>query len=292
MNRPTQIERLVNYGSRTPLVGILTYADTPEDANEAPRTCVLVLNAGIVRKTGPSRLNVALARHIATGGVDAFRFDFAGVGDSPARTDGKNIADGVIADVRDTMDHLEKTMGYERFIVAGLCSGADNGMRAAEQDDRIVGVAMFDPTIDRTFRWYWESIKRKLNSSEYLKSIILLKHPLLRKKLGLSSDLPSNGEDDIEERPELYQVAHADRASIAACLSSLISRDVELFVVFTGSWDFIYNYEMQFLDVYSGITFGEHLELYFMPDADHSFLDADRRKALVHDLTGWCQRVA
>ena len=285
-------ERLMSYGTRTRLVGILTYAESDRPEQEPTSTCFIVLNAGIVRKVGPSRLNVDMARVIAASGMDTFRFDFAGVGDSPARGDGQSLANGVITDVRETMDHLAKTLGYRRFIVAGLCSGADNGMRAAEQDDRIVGVAMFDPTIDRTARWYWESIKKKLRSTEYLKSIVSLRHPILRRKLGLAVPDSHTDSDDSEEKPELYQVTYADRADITRCLDKLISREVSLFVTFTGSWDFIYNYESQFLDVYSGIGFADKLNLSFRPQADHCFLDREHRHYLMSDLITWCRQFA
>lgn len=283
-------ERLVNYGERTRLTGILAYADPSASAPGGAETCVLLLNAGIIHKVGPGRLNVELARRLADSGIDTFRFDFAGVGDSPTRTDGQDLASGIITDVRETMDHLETALGYRRFIVMGLCSGADNGMRAAEQDRRIVGVAMFDPTIDRTPRWYWVATLNRLRSADYLKSIITLRNPALRRRLGLSvaASEPGDGEG---EQPELYQVTYADRPRITRCLETLVARDVSLFVTFTGSWDFIYNYASQFHDVYPGVPFGDRLRLSFRPDADHSFLDRRHRDGLIEDLADWCRQL-
>ncbi len=277
----------MSYGQRTRLTGILTYAD-PAPADDGPGApCVVLLNAGIVHKVGPGRLNVELARRIAAEGFDVFRFDFAGVGDSPARTDGQDLSAGVLSDVRETLDHLERTLGHQRFIVMGLCSGADNGMRAAELDERIVGVALFDPTIDRTRRWFWEALKAKCRSADYLRSILTLRNPALRRRLGLSVPALESG-DGEGEQPELYQVTYADRPRITRCLQSLVDRKVHLFVTFTGSWDFIYNYETQFLDVYPGISFADRLDLSFRPDADHAFLDAGHRRRLIDDLTTWC----
>jgi len=278
----------MSYGKRTRLTGILTYAEADPLDGRGAETCVLLLNAGVVRRVGPGRLNVELARRLAASGVDAFRFDFAGVGDSPARTDGQELAEGVITDVQETLDHLETTRGYRRFIVMGLCSGADNGMRAAERDERIVGVAMFDPTIDRTRRWYWEALKARLRSPDGLKSALALGIPTLRRALGLPVQEREPG-DDVGEQPELYQVTYADRPRIRRCLETLVNRDVRLFVTFTGSWDFIYNYETQFLDVYAGVPFSERLNLSFRPHADHSFLEAEDRRALFDELTAWCR---
>lgn len=287
----TSPERIMCYGKRTRLTGVLSYAD-PEHVKTMPAsTCVILLNAGIVRKVGPGRLNVELARRISDSGLDVFRFDFAGVGDSPARTDGRDLADGIITDVQETMDHLERTLGFRRFIVMGLCSGADNGMRAAERDDRIIGVAMFDPTIDRTARWYWEALKIRLQSFDRIKSMLTPRHPLIRRLLGLAA-LERESGDGAGEQPELYQVTYADRASISQCLETLMARNVSLFVTFTGSWDFIYNYKSQFLDVYADVPFSDRLNLSFRPHADHSFLDHRHRKQLIDDLTDWCRPLA
>ncbi len=284
-------ERIMSYGKRTRLLGILSYAH-PASTEAKPRsTCVILLNAGVVRKVGPGRLNVELARRIAKSGMDTFRFDFAGVGDSPERTDGKGLAEGVITDVQETMDHLERTLGYQRFVVMGLCSGADNGMRAAEQDDRIVAVAMFDPTIDRTPRWYWEAVKVRLTSFKYLRKTMTLRNRFLRRLLGLTTEAREPG-DGAGEQPELYQVTYADRASITQCLNTLMAREVRLFVTFTGSWDFIYNYESQFLDVYRCVPFANRLNLSFRPQSDHSFLDSQHRNELFDDLTDWCRQLA
>lgn len=272
-------ERSVLYGKRASLVGILTYSPTPV---ERALPCLLILNAGIVRKVGPARLNVILARALAETGFDVFRFDFAGVGDSPIRTDGKSLAEGVILDVQETMDHLSETMGYETFVTIGLCSGADNGMRAAEVDPRIVGVAMFDPTIDRTAKWYLHKTWGRLSSWQYLRSLMSPRHRRWQRLL------KGEAETQPEEKPELYQVTYSERADIAHCLQTLVDRSVRLFVTFTGSWEFIYNYHDQFRDVYSGIDFHRSLVLHYQPQANHRFLDSGHRQILVDNLIDWC----
>ncbi len=276
------LERSIVYGQRASLVGVLTYG-----ANVAPdsQACVLILNSGVIRKVGPARLSVVTARRLAEAGFDVFRFDFAGVGDSPARSDGQSLGDGVVLDVQETMDYLEKTFGYRQFVVVGLCSGADNGMRAAEVDDRIVGLAMLDPTIDRTPRWYVHRVWSLVSSWPFVRSIITLQHPRLKALFSRGKDNAAAG-----EKPELYQVAYGDRASIAKCLRTLVARQTELYVAFTGSWSFIYNYDRQFYDVYPDIDFGDHLTLVRRPEADHCYLDSAHRQRLLDELADWCNR--
>jgi hypothetical protein len=44
------------------------------------------------------------------------------------------------------MDLLQKTSrGFGGFLLAGICSGADNALNAAAQDERVVGVALIEP---------------------------------------------------------------------------------------------------------------------------------------------------
>jgi pimeloyl-ACP methyl ester carboxylesterase len=225
-----------------------------------------------------------MARHLSSAGFDVFRFDFAGVGDSPARTDGQSLGDGVVLDLQETMDHLEQTLGCEKFVVIGLCSGADNGMRAAEVDMRITGLALLDPTIDRTRKWYLHYVWRRISSWTFVKSVLTLQHPRIQ-EIFRPSTKPETG-----EKPELYQVAYADRSSIARCLEKLIDRQVRLFAAFTGSWRFIYNYPSQFYDVYSGIDFKDALNLTYRPEVDHCYLDSAHREKLLQDLTDWCNQ--
>lgn len=268
------------YGQRASLTGILTYGSPTDPAS---RPCILIPNSGVIRKVGPARLSVNQARYLADEGFDVFRFDFAGVGDSPARTDGQSLGEGVILDLQETMDHLESVVGYRKFVVIGLCSGADNGMRTAEIDDRIIGVAMLDPTIDRTMKWYLIRVWSLVSSWTFVRSILTFQHPRLRQLIRWNTGKSVSG-----EKPELYQVAYSDRQRIARCLGSLVDRRTRLFVAFTGSWGFIYNYPSQFYDVYNEIKFGDCLELTHRPEADHCYLDSAHRKTLLEDLAKWC----
>ncbi len=283
---PAPVERSMMYGKRTTLVGVLTYASEPaaEDSAEVDRPCAVILNGGIIHKIGPGRLSVRLGRSLADAGFDVFRFDFAGVGDSPNRTDGQSLADGVITDVEETLDHLQAVLGYRRFVLMGLCSGADNGMRAAEHDPRVVGVVMLDPTIDRTPRWYWERFYGWLSSWTFWKSMILFGHPKYRK---LWDRLRGNEVEAQGSKPELYQVAYSDREDIKQCLSDLLDRNVQLFVVISGTWSFIYNYEKQFYDVYPELDFGDRLALFYRPGADHMYYDSEQRLWLMETVTQW-----
>ena len=71
-------EHVVQFGERRRLVGTLTEASGPRDGG------FVLLNAGVISRVGPQRLNVTLARAIARIGFTAFRFDLSGLGASRA----------------------------------------------------------------------------------------------------------------------------------------------------------------------------------------------------------------
>jgi alpha-beta hydrolase superfamily lysophospholipase len=111
------------------------------DAAPAPMTLVL-LNAGSVRRVGPNRMWVELARRWAARGVPSVRLDLAGIGEA----DGPESMDGVVAayfepvfvpQVRAVLDELEAGAPGTRFGALGLCSGAYWAVQAAAADRRI-----------------------------------------------------------------------------------------------------------------------------------------------------------
>jgi pimeloyl-ACP methyl ester carboxylesterase len=111
------------------------------DAAPAPMTLVL-LNAGSVRRVGPNRMWVELARRWAARGVPSVRLDLAGIGEA----DGPESMGGIVGayyepifvpQVRAVLDELEARSPGTRFGAIGLCSGAYWAVQAAAVDDRI-----------------------------------------------------------------------------------------------------------------------------------------------------------
>src|SRR5262249_60034136 len=43
------------------------------------------------------------------------------------------------------MDVLAASRGARRFLLAGICSGADSALSAAAQDERVAGAALIEP---------------------------------------------------------------------------------------------------------------------------------------------------
>lgn len=133
-------ESAVTFGRAGTLVGVLT-----EPAVSDGRPAVVLLNAGIVHRVGPSRVYVETARRLAAEGVPAFRFDFAGIGDSGPRADRLSFLEAALDETRQAMDVIGPRIGADRFVLLGICSGATFGFRTARLDPRVCGVVMINP---------------------------------------------------------------------------------------------------------------------------------------------------
>ncbi len=133
-------ESLALFGRSQELVGVVT---DPVSVGRERIACLLP-NVGLAHRIGPHRLNVRIARKLATQGLVSLRFDLSGIGDSRGSTTGTNFLEQAIVDMRSAMDYLSSEMGIEKFVVFGICSGAANAYQLAIADHRVIGVFMFD----------------------------------------------------------------------------------------------------------------------------------------------------
>ena len=82
-----------------------------------------------------------LARALADAGFPVLRFDFSGIGESEARSDSLPYNERTAREARAAMDLLSRS-GADRFLIFGICSGADNGLRVAVAERRVLGIAL------------------------------------------------------------------------------------------------------------------------------------------------------
>lgn len=264
----------------TGLVGILARPETPADRS---LPWVVIPNAGNLHRVGAGRASVTLARRLAAGGYAAFRFDHAGVGDSPPRRDGADVSAGRVSELQQVLSDLESRYGASRFVVFGLCTGARDAFHAAVEDERIVGIVQIDGFAYRNTRFHMTRFLRRLRHP--LASI----HGLARRLLPAPRPVSeSEGENLWVEEWSGYP----PRAKVEEGYRTLVARGVQLFVAFTGSWGEEYNYHRQFVDMYRGVDFSESLTLRFMPDASHTLVDPFDQRALLAEVVEWLGTVA
>jgi glycosyltransferase involved in cell wall biosynthesis len=137
-----------------PMLGILS-----EPASGAPvaDTCLVLLNAGALRRTGPNRMWLELARRWAARGVPVLRIDLARVGDltgAPEDTERIGIYDlhahyhpELGGQLQEVLGALQDAVQPARFVVGGLCSGAYWTFRALQEDKRVSAGILVNPAL-------------------------------------------------------------------------------------------------------------------------------------------------
>ena len=111
---------------------------------------LVLLNAGAVRRTGPSRMWVECARRWAAQGLTTLRLDVEGIGDSDGATtpyvkDDSLYVPEMVPQVQSAVDFLQARTGGERFILGGLCAGAYWSFHGALGDSRVSAILMLNP---------------------------------------------------------------------------------------------------------------------------------------------------
>jgi pimeloyl-ACP methyl ester carboxylesterase len=145
--------------SANSLFGILS---EPGPNVQPAEFCVLFLNAGAVRHTGPNRMWVEAARRWATQGVRSLRLDLAGIGESdgePTLGTERLYQDHMVDQIEIVMDSLRARLGVRQFVVIGLCSGAFWAFHAAIRNRDICAAILLNP---RLFFWDPEVDRRRL----------------------------------------------------------------------------------------------------------------------------------
>lgn len=261
--------------SRDGLVGIL---GLPEYGSRVDAPVVIVLNAGNMHRVGAGRSAVTLTRALNDAGYTTLRFDHSGVGDSPPLRSADGQERGRVAEVAHMMSELSERLGCSPFILCGLCSGARDAYHAAIADDRVVGIVQIDGFAYRNLRYHLTWLGRRLmNPARLVRSIA--------RRVGSA---PAASEDVLADQMWAGEWSdYPPRREVEAGYAKLVARGVRLFVVFTGSWIEEYNYENQFLDMYSKVDFGDALTLRYLPEANHTLTDPVDRRTVLRDVSDW-----
>lgn len=275
-------EKVVRFGAAS-LVGILSEG---EGDAVASRPAVLILNAGVLHRAGPARMHVALARKLAGAGFTALRFDFSGIGDSEARKDAVPFDDRVVLEVREAMDFLARTRGIDRFVLFGLCSGADAAFAVARGDRRVVGHVSLDGFAYRTFGYYVHHY-----APRFLRFRSWLGFAARQaRSLGRAVNGGRNGSAPAARRPVMFTRSFPSRDEAAAELAALAARGVRQFFIYSAGHGHWYNHAGQFDRMFRHVYFNGGLTVRYFDQADHTFPDLRQQDALTSAVRAWASR--
>ena len=274
------IERVARFGDE--LVGIMTL---PEHMAPGTPACLL-LNTGVMNRIGPHRLNVKIARAIAAVGVPSLRMDLSGLGDSLASKAPLRADEQAVLDLQAAMDHLQQTLGIDRFVVFGLCSGAINGYRLALADPRVTGLMMFDGYVFPTFKTgllrRWIRLRR-MSWPERLRKV--------RDRLLFRARRPAQRRPEGDGLPDV-QFQAPSRAQFAQSMETLIRRGAAVFLFYSGSYAGGHNYRGQLRDAFGNAMFLDHARYDFMADVDHTLTPLETQRRVIAIFRDWVQSLS
>lgn len=257
-------ERAFTFGRARHLAGIVG----PGTA----RTGVILLNAGLVHRVGPFRMNVELARRLNEAGYPTLRFDLSTLGDSAAAGVAEAPQEQVRRDVADAMALLAAEAGCTRFVLVGLCSGAANAHVVAASDPRVVGAVFLDghayPTMGFHLRHYLPRLRDPRRVVRFLG----------RRKRRADAQ---GGEAD-------FQTGRPARSQVRTELAAMLARGVRLSFIFSGGASGYFNHPRQLLECF-GKGVGRHpgLSVRWLADADHTYSLAEDRRQLTELVRSW-----
>lgn len=256
------------FGEFDHLVGIVNTPETPRDVG------VILLTAGMLHHAGPFRMYVNLARSLEKQGILSLRFDLSGIGESlPVASAGTSLQRAA-HETAQAMDFLEEKYGIKKFVLFGLCSGADDGFHTALDEPRVAGFVALDgcgyPTPDfKKHRWLSFYLPRLLSPRWWIQKFS--PDPIGPNSLRIG--------DDIREFPPRDQAAKE--------LQSLVDRGVKLRFIYTGGVAHYFNHERQFEQMFHDVEFRGNVTCKYFPKMDHVAILCEDRELLLEDITRW-----
>lgn len=271
-------EKTVRFGKSAVLNGILTEPAVPVPGAPA----VLMLNPGILHRVGACRFHVHAARALARAGATVLRFDYSGIGDSDSRKDALSFEDAAVQETREAMDYLAETRGLTRFVLLGLCSGADMAHLVARTEPRVVGLAMLDAWAYRTPKYYLKRVAPRLMSPAAWAHSIKVRMPGYQRPGGATLAIDS---EEVKAEVPRYVRVFPPRDQIERDLQDFVKRGIRLWFAFSASADF--NYQQQYRDAFGSVPFGDLLEVEYLPDANHIFTGLAHQEYLIASAVRW-----
>lgn len=269
------IEQVCAFGDNSTLIGVYT----PPANTASSQPCAVFLTAGLLHHVGPTRLHVEMARALSQQNVAGLRFDLSGIGDSETSSMGGYFMERSVHEIRQAMDFLQEQYGHERFVLIGLCSGADDALATAQQDNRVSGIVLLNGYaykaglffINRLKIFYfprlfmWQKVRRKLIT------LVRRDNNSVKEEKTALAEL----DDDYRYIPPQQETADS--------LQKLANSKADLLFVYTGSEHDEYTYQGQLYAMFPKLRGNAHVSERYLKAADHTLILKSDRVA----VTGW-----
>jgi len=187
------------------------------------------------------------------------------------------------------MDFLGKQKKSEKFIVIGLCTGADNAHRIAVADKRVVGCVFMGGYAYPTTHTYVLKLREKIKK-------IIRKFFIAKKWTGFIKKcfrkmMPGKyRESNSPQADDSYFWKLPDKDTTQREYSELISRNIRMLFLFTASELSVINYTGQIRDSFRSLDFGNLLDVEIYRYSDHTYTFLSQRKLMIDRVKQWLDK--
>lgn len=276
-------EYILTFGPGNRLVATLS-----QPTGQPRDTAILLLNAGVIQRMGPHRINVKLARELASQGFHVLRLDLSGQGDSQASEAPQSFEQQAVSDLSAAMDHLQRVTAARQFALAGICSGAHHGIAAAIADDRLKALWLMDTHAYPTARTLWVRARRQLQldlpgtMGRWTRRVLQLLTSRLRQSA--RKEEPALLTDNAYPTPA--------KAEFARHIQTLIDKRVRLQLVYSGGMFWRYNHASQWRDAFKDHGAVASVPCDLLSDVDHTASTLHAQRRLIDSVTRFASNLA
>lgn len=238
---------------------------------DSGRPAMVLFNAGLVQRSGPFGVYTQLARAIAACGFVVLRLDQSGLGDSHAG--GGPDSDQQAVDAQAALELISKETGVQRFVLSGICAGADAAFDLSLKLRGIVGFVLLDGLAYTTAGY---TLRRALPN--------LLRPDKILARLRR-----------IFTRPEPEAQTDADfrgfppRKEAARQLAKLVAEDVRMLMLYTAGAFNYFNHQRQARECFGRVVDADAIQIAYWPHCDHTFYLRRDRERLNTLVCTWLQ---
>jgi len=280
-------EEAVIFGVDSPLAGIVTM---PDAGVAAALPVFLFFNSGIGHRVGPNRMYVPFARKLAGAGITSLRFDFSGIGDSPASPSLTDPEERAVGEASQAMDYIGQRFGADAFVPVGLCSGANVGFVLTLRDQRVRGAVLINPATipgSHTPAQYAEAQKR--SQSQHYASRLTDPKSWMRALTGRSNLIAAGNTAVRFARRALGVKESSAKSPDLGLLPELNERGVELLAVYTKG-DLGIELLMTHVGRPQSLSSLERFQLEILSDTDHVLTPLWAQRRLEELVFDWAAR--
>jgi len=286
-------EEIITFGNARTLVGVLHRPEGPAPRADLP--AVLLLNAGLLHRVGPNRLYVKIARRLERSGFLVLRFDVWGIGDSQGHageTKGRTFVD----DTLEAFEVLKQRFGATRFMLMGICMGAQIALEVASRDPRVDSLVLMEGIYVKSARYH---VSRLLNPRKWMRVFTGESQAVkrLRQKLFERPKTPDNGRPAVEGKAgptgdgnlTVFLDKNRDR-NMKEQLRALLERGTKIILIFRDGNEIAYNYRLRKEgDEIFAVGLPRGLDVAFVRFADHTFTPLLSQDLLLKAMMKWVE---